>query len=188
MPAERSHVALKWPFAGARRRHAAAAAAAARHGDIEWPQPALAPPPSIPKQHPHIACPEPGLASQGRPRCWPWCLWAPPMCTSRRWLWLWLCGHACGRHRVWRAADGRVADCAGEFALAQTAHEQRANSARTAHEQRANSVQTTGANSHATSHPNLKIKSANYECEQRANNARAAYEQRANCARAAYEQ
>ena len=69
-----------------------------------------------------------------------------------------------------------------------TAHEQRANSARTAHEKRANSVQTTGANSHATSHPNLKIKSANYECEQRANNTRTAIEQRANCARAAYEQ
>ena len=53
---------------------------------------------------------------------------------------------------------------------------------------RANSVQTTGANSHATSHPNLKIKSANCACEQRANNTRAAFEQRANCARAAFEQ
>ena len=49
-------------------------------------------------------------------------------------------------------------------------------------------MQTAGANSHATSHPNLKIKSANYECEQRANNTRAAFEQRAKCARAAFEQ
>ena len=49
-------------------------------------------------------------------------------------------------------------------------------------------MQTTGANSHATSHPNLKIKSANCECEQRANTTRAAFEQRANCARAAFEQ
>ena len=103
---QRRPPAARLPFAGARRRHAAAAAAL--HGEIEWPQPALAPPPSIPKQHPHIACPEPGLASQGRPRCWPWCLWAPPWCTSRRWLWLWLCGHACGRHRVWRAPACRL--------------------------------------------------------------------------------
>ena len=32
----------------------------------------------------------------------------------------------------------------------------------------------------STCHSNLKIKSANYECEQRTNNARAAYEKRAN--------
>ena len=44
-------------------------------------------------------------------------------------------------------------------------------------------MQTAGANSHATSHPNLKIKSANYECEQRANNTRAAFEQRASSVR-----
>ena len=133
---QRRPPAARLPFAGARRRHAAAAAA--RHGEIEWPQPALAPPPSIPKQHLHIACPEPGLASQGRPRCWPWCLWAPPWCTSRRWLWLWLCGHACGRHRVWRAMTG----ASRSSRVSSRSHKQRTNNARTAHEQRTNSVRT----------------------------------------------
>ena len=127
---QRRPPAARLPFAGARRRHAAAAAA--RHGEIEWPQPALAPPLSIPKQHPHIACPEPGLASQGRPRCWPWCLCAPPLCTSRRWLWL-VVGTVCGARQTGASRSSRVSS---------RSHKQRTNNARTAHEQRTSSVRT----------------------------------------------
>ena len=123
---QRRPPAARLPFAGARRRHAAAAAA--RHGEIEWPQPALAPPPSIPKQHPHIACPEPGLARCGRRRGAPaggGCGCGP---VAMR-----VVGTVCGARQTGASRSSRVIS---------RSHKQRTNNARTAHEQRTSSVRT----------------------------------------------